>query len=238
MLRLKKKKEEAKKADEAAATLAAETAASADAVDTDNTAVSAGTSSNGAAASTEPAKVSLLGGIGGKKVVKPQDGITIGGGKKRTPGEIRIQKDIADLDGGSVATVNFPAANDLTNFTVTVTPDSGFWSKATYIFTFAIPALYPHEPPKVLCNTPIYHPNVNVQGNVCLNILREDWKPVLDINAVIYGIIFLFYEPNPDDPLNHEAAKKLRENKTEFKKLVDRTLKGGVVEGRNFPALR
>jgi ubiquitin-conjugating enzyme E2 M len=41
---------------------------------------------------------------------------------------------------------------------------------------------------------------------VCLNILREDWKPVLDINAVVYGLIYLFYEPNPDDPLNHEAA--------------------------------
>ena len=238
MLRLKKKKEEAAKANEAKAAEAAETAAaSGDAMDTDDKATSSGNTTADSAVSTEPAKVSLLGGIGGKKVVKPQDGVNTGG-KKRTPGEIRIQKDIADLDGGSVATVNFPAANDLTNFIVTVTPDSGFWSKATYMFTFTIPALYPHEPPKVLCNTPIYHPNVNVQGNVCLNILREDWKPVLDINAVIYGIIFLFYEPNPDDPLNHEAAKKLRENKTEFKRIVDRSLKGGLVEGRNFPALR
>ena len=39
----------------------------------------------------------------------------------------------------------------------------------------------------------IYHPNINLEGKVCLNILREDWKPVLDINAVIYGLIFLFY---------------------------------------------
>lgn len=51
----------------------------------------------------------------------------------------------------------------------------------------------------------VYHPNINLEGNVCLNILREDWKPVLDINAVIYGLIYLFYEPNPDDPLNHEV---------------------------------
>ena len=51
----------------------------------------------------------------------------------------------------------------------------------------------------------VYHPNINLEGNVCLNILREDWKPVLDINAVIYGLIYLFYEPNPEDPLNHEV---------------------------------
>jgi hypothetical protein len=24
----------------------------------------------------------------------------------------------------------------------------------------------------------VYHPNIDLEGNVCLNILREDWKPV------------------------------------------------------------
>lgn len=43
---------------------------------------------------------------------------------------------------------------------------------------------------------------------MCLNILREDWKPVLDINSVIYGLIYLFYEPNPDDPLNKGLLAK------------------------------
>ena len=123
--------------------------------------------------------------------------------------------DIAELDGGKVADVEFPNANDLTNFHVSVTPDSGFWSGATYKFTFAIPALYPHEPPKVTCSTKIYHPNINLEGAVCLNILREEWKPVLDINAVIYGLIYLFYEPNPDDPLNREAADLFRSDKSQ-----------------------
>lgn len=30
-----------------------------------------------------------------------------------------------------------------------VKPDSGFWTGASYHFTFTIPALYPHDPPKV-----------------------------------------------------------------------------------------
>ena len=37
---------------------------------------------------------------------------------------------------------------------------------------------------------------------MCLNLLRKDWKPVLDTQAVIHGLLFLFLEPNPDDPLN------------------------------------
>lgn len=48
----------------------------------------------------------------------------------------------------------------------------------------------------------IYHPNVDLEGNVCLNILREDWKPVLNLNSVLVGLQYLFLEPNADDPLN------------------------------------
>jgi ubiquitin-protein ligase len=128
--------------------------------------------------------------------------------------------DISDLDGGSVAQVEFPNPNDLTNFQVIVSPDSGFWSGAKYLFTIQIPALYPHEPPKVTCKTKIYHPNINLEGNVCLNILREEWKPVLDINAVIYGMIYLFYEPNPDDPLNREAADLYRNDKVQVRGFI------------------
>lgn len=51
---------------------------------------------------------------------------------------------------------------------------------------------YPHEPPKVKCETPVYHPNIDLDGNVCLNILREDWKPVLTINSIVYGLQYLF----------------------------------------------
>jgi ubiquitin-protein ligase len=58
--------------------------------------------------------------------------------------------------------------------------------------------------------TQVYHPNIDLEGHVCLNILRDEWKPVLDINTVIYGIIYLFYEPNPNDPLNHgESVRQL-----------------------------
>lgn len=48
----------------------------------------------------------------------------------------------------------------------------------------------------------IYHPNIDLDGNICLNILREDWKPVLSLQAVLVGLQYLFLEPNADDPLN------------------------------------
>lgn len=76
-----------------------------------------------------------------------------------------------------------------------------------------------------------------MQGNVCLNILRADWKPVLGINAVILGLIFLFIEPNPNDPLNKEAAELMRTNEAAFADKVKKSLKGGIIDGANFPKL-
>ena len=68
-----------------------------------------------------------------------------------------------------------------------------------------------------------------MEGHVCLNILREDWKPVLTINSVIYGLTFLMLEPNADDPLNKEAAQLLESNRKQFEQMVRRTLRGGTM---------
>lgn len=67
-----------------------------------------------------------------------------------------------------------------------------FCRGGAFLFKFAVSANYPHEPPKVKCMTKVYHPNIDLEGNVCLNVLREDWKPVLNINTIIYGLNHLF----------------------------------------------
>lgn len=79
----------------------------------------------------------------------------------------------------------------------------------------------------------VYHPNIDMEGHVCLNILREDWKPVLTINSVIYGLTFLMLEPNADDPLNKEAAQQLESNRKQFEATVRRSLKGGSMKVGN-----
>lgn len=105
----------------------------------------------------------------------------------------------------------------------------GFYKGGRFPFSFKVNSNYPHEAPKVKCETKIYHPNIDLEGNVCLNILREDWKPVLTINAIVYGLQYLFLEPNPEDPLNKEAAEVLQNNKRTFEMNVKRAMSGGSV---------
>jgi hypothetical protein len=84
----------------------------------------------------------------------------------------------------------------------------------------------------------IYHPNIDLEGSVCLNILREDWKPVLSLNSVMIGIQYLFLEPNASDPLNKEAAMELQKNKDKFKRLVALSMEGQRVGGETFDRVK
>lgn len=158
------------------------------------------------------------------------------GGKKKkiTAAQIRAQKDLEELSLGSTMVTEFPNPDDILHFTLTIYPDEGMYRGGKFTFSFDVGENFPHEPPKVKCNEKIYHPNIDLEGKVCLNILREDWKPVLNLNAVIVGLQFLFLEPNASDPLNKEAAEDLRNNREGFKRNVKTSMAGGNVKGEAF----
>ncbi|KAM3506377.1 hypothetical protein MY11210_007584 [Beauveria gryllotalpidicola] len=154
--------------------------------------------------------------------------------KKVTAAQLRVQKDLSELSLGQTMTTEFPDPDDILNFVLTIDPDEGMYRSGRFTFTFAINQSFPHEPPKVLCREKIFHPNIDLEGKVCLNILREDWKPVLNLNAIIVGLQFLFLEPNASDPLNKEAAEDLRQNREGFKRNVRTAMSGGSVKGIQY----
>lgn len=157
--------------------------------------------------------------------------------KRANAAELRAQKDIAEMSPPTGCKVEFKDPDNIMNFTLYITPNDGMYIGATFQFTITIPNTYPYDPPKVHCDTLVYHPNIDLEGHVCLNILRQDWMPVLSLGSVIFGLMTLFLEPNPDDPLNKEAATLMIENKKAFQTNVYQSLRGGYVAGRHFPHL-
>jgi ubiquitin-conjugating enzyme E2 M len=146
--------------------------------------------------------------------------------------------DISELALPKTMAIEFPnGRDDLMHFIISVKPDSGYYAHGVFRFTFAVPAMYPHEPPKVRCEQKVYHPNIDLDGNVCLNILREDWKPVLSISSILFGLSLLFAEPNPHDPLNKEAAEELVRTPRNFELNVRRAMQGGYVGSHKYSAV-
>eukprot|EP00007_Cunea_sp_BSH-02190019_P010166 CAMPEP_0174237716 /NCGR_PEP_ID=MMETSP0417-20130205/9308_1 /TAXON_ID=242541 /ORGANISM="Mayorella sp, Strain BSH-02190019" /LENGTH=210 /DNA_ID=CAMNT_0015316501 /DNA_START=166 /DNA_END=795 /DNA_ORIENTATION=- len=149
--------------------------------------------------------------------------------RRQNAAELRVQKDVGEMDECPDVRVEFPDANNLMEFKLFLSPQDGLYAGGTYEFTVRVPANYPFEPPKVHCDTLIYHPNIDFEGHVCLNILRQDWMPVLNLKHVLFGLLVLFSEPNPDDPLNKDAASLMVSKPAEFQRNVRSSLRGGYV---------
>lgn len=77
---------------------------------------------------------------------------------------------------------------------------------------------YPYKSPSVGFVTPIYHPNVDYKsGSVCLNVLNQTWTPIYNLSHIVDTFLpQLLTYPNPDDPLNTEAASVFSKDSEEF----------------------
>ncbi|XP_004405302.1 ubiquitin-conjugating enzyme E2 C isoform X3 [Mirounga angustirostris] len=91
-----------------------------------------------------------------------------------------------------------------------------------YKLSLEFPSGYPYNAPTVKFLTPCYHPNVDTQGNICLDILKDKWSALYDVRTILLSIQSLLGEPNIDSPLNTHAAE-LWKNPTAFKKYLQET---------------
>jgi ubiquitin-conjugating enzyme E2 H len=92
------------------------------------------------------------------------------------------------------------------------------WKGGVWKVRFELPENYPFKSPSVGFVTKIWHPNICFDaGSICLDVLNTEWTPIFNLECIINQYIpLLLQNPNPDDPLNQEAAKDYKNNKSKY----------------------
>ncbi|XP_055625549.1 NEDD8-conjugating enzyme UBE2F-like [Toxorhynchites rutilus septentrionalis] len=143
--------------------------------------------------------------------------------------EFLLVKEVQELDQNlpNTCKITFQDPNVLSEFTLVITPNEGFWQGGRFKFVLFVPEEYNMAPPKVKCVTKLWHPNISVEGDICLSLLRLNsidglgWAPTRRLKDVIWGLNSLFTDLlNFEDPLNIEAAEQFARDKDKFQAKV------------------
>lgn len=113
-----------------------------------------------------------------------------------------IDNDWHLLEGTIIGPIDSPYENGIFKLIITLNAD------------------YPRTPPDIFFKTPLFHPNISTMGEICMDILKENWSPILTISKVLLSICSLLDDPNPDDPLNVDAAKIYLNDREEYNKIA------------------
>jgi ubiquitin-conjugating enzyme E2 D/E len=131
----------------------------------------------------------------------------------------RILRELADLetDPPGNCTAGPTAVSNLFLWSGSIVgPTESPYEGGLFQLRIEFPMDYPFRPPTVTFVTKIYHPNINANGGICLDILKDQWTPALSIGKVLLSISSLLTDANPRDPLVPEIARQYESNRELF----------------------
>ncbi|KAK7344920.1 hypothetical protein VNO77_15161 [Canavalia gladiata] len=130
----------------------------------------------------------------------------------------RITKELKDLQKDPPVSCSAgPVGEDMFHWQATIMgPADSPYAGGVFLVTIHFPPDYPFKPPKVSFRTKVFHPNINSNGSICLDILKEQWSPALTVSKVLLSICSLLTDPNPDDPLVPDIAHMYKTDRAKY----------------------
>ena len=135
----------------------------------------------------------------------------------------RLQKEILEMtkDAPANCSAGLVKEDDLFNWQATIIgPTETPYEGGIFYLKILFPADYPFKSPNITFDTKIYHPNINSTGAICLDILKDQWSPALNVSKVLLSICSLLSDPNPDDPLAPDIANIYKTDKPKFDRIA------------------
>lgn len=144
----------------------------------------------------------------------------------------RLQKELISLREYHEFSCS-PVKNNLFEWDIIIFgPEETFYEGGIFKAKILIPKSYPNKPPVFKFHSKITHPNIYLDGKVCISILNEGddifgyedsserWNPQHGISSVLLSIVSILGEPNFESPANVDASVLWRDNLSEMKKII------------------
>lgn len=135
----------------------------------------------------------------------------------------RIAKELTDLRKDPPANCSAGPRDDNDMYMwdgVIFGPSDSPYAGGTFNLTIQFPVDYPFKPPRLMFTTKVYHPNINKDGFICLDILKTNWSPALTVSKVLLSVLSMFTDPNPDDPLVPDIANQYKSDRAEYERMA------------------
>ncbi|EPY49718.1 ubiquitin conjugating enzyme E2-C [Schizosaccharomyces cryophilus OY26] len=116
----------------------------------------------------------------------------------------------------------FPDSDsNLLHWAGTITgPVDTYYEELKFKISMTFPPNYPYSAPTIVFTSPMWHPNVDMSGNICLDILKDKWSAVYNVQTILLSLQSLLGEPNNASPLNAQAAELWSKDPVEYKRLL------------------
>ena len=119
-----------------------------------------------------------------------------------------------------------PKDEDLMDWRIVINgPSNSPYDGGLFRVRVKFSAEYPFKPPSIKFLTKIYHPNVSTSGEICKELLTENWKPHLNIRYIMEVLRTLLICPNPLAPVEANIGAQYRENRAEFDAMAQKWTK-------------
>ena len=135
----------------------------------------------------------------------------------------RIEKELEEVRGAGLKgfrDINVEKANSL-QWTGLLVPESAPYNMGAFCVKIDFPTHYPFQPPEITFQTKIYHPNIDDNGKICMQIIcthcpEHSWAPAIRVQQVLQALVALLQEPDFEHILRPDLGEEFKKDKKKF----------------------